>query len=405
MKRVLTSLMILNITVLILLSRNMVAQDHNAANGGNNRSFSELDDFFNKTISNYNYVALGACLIRNNDIIWQGSYGYSDQELKKELRTDDIFQLASLSKTVTATALMQLYEKGLFELDDDVNKYVPMNVRNPNFPDKPITIRMLLIHTNSFEDIMPNGNKISLGVKGDSQIPLKEYAEGLFTPGSKYYSLDYFSKTVEPGTSYGYSNIAFSLIGYLVEVLSGMDFGEYCRENIFKPLEMVNTSWHLKGLDTGRVIFTYGFPPKDNIRNYKKIRHFGTPGYCEGMLRTTMQDFSHFLIAMMHEGRYKDRQILKPETVKIIHTPQGVKNIESKSFRVVDMALTWKIFEVEGINYYSMNGFSGGIFTNAYYSPDNQTGMIYFYTGITMENMQGMFEITKKLHSTLKSTL
>lgn len=364
-----------------------------------NISTSELDAYFNKLISDYKYVALGACLIRDNQIVWQGSYGYSDREAGKKLRVDDIFQLASLSKTVTATALMQLHEKGLFNLDDDVNKYLSFNVRSPYFPDKPITFRMLLTHTNGFEDIKPNGNKISLGSRGDSPIPFKEYVEGLFTPGGKYYSEDYFSKTVAPGTKYGYSNIAFSLIGYLVEVLSGQDFSDYCDENIFRPLEMKDTRWHLKGLDTSRVIFGYG-ASRSNFQSeeYEKIKPFGTPGYPEGNLRTTMQDFSHFIIAFINEGKYKDYEMLKPETVKLMHTPQGVKDIESRSFRVIDMGLTWKIFEVEGAELYSMNGFSGSGFTNAYYSTVAKTGIIYFYTGLSMKNMQGMFEITKKLY-------
>lgn len=370
-----------------------------------NENNQELDSFFEKTIADYNYVALGACLIKNNTIVWQGSYGYSDKRNQKKLSSDAIFNLASLSKTLTTTALMQLYEKGLFGLDDDVNKYVPMKIRNPNFPENPITIRMLLTHTSSFDDLLPNGKKLSLGVWGDSPIPFKEYVEELFTPGGKYYSTEFFSKTAKPGDKYAYSNISYSLIGYIVEKLSGMNFDEYCQQNIFKPLEMENTSWHLKGLDTGRVVLGYGFPSKDSISNYKEIKPFGEPGYPEGMLRTTMEDFSHFLIAMMNEGKYKNVQILTPETVKIIQTPQGIKNIESRSFRTIDMGLTWKIFDVEGSQLYSMNGFSGSNFANAYYSPVDKTGIIYFFTGITMQNMQGVFEITKKLNNTLKGAL
>lgn len=297
---------------------------------------------------------------------------------------------------------MQLYEKRLFKLDDDVSNYLPFKVRNPNFPDKPITFRMLLTHTGGFEDVTSTGNKLSLGVRGDSKIPLEEFVEGLFTPGSKYYSTDYFSKN-EPGTKYGYSNIAFSLIGYLVERIVKKDFSEYCKENIFKPLGMKDTGWHLSDLDTNRIVFGYGFPSSnDNTASYKKIRHFGLPGYPEGMLRTTIHDFANFLIAFMNNGSYKDYQLLKPETVDLMLTPQGIKNIPSRSFRIVDIGLTWLINDVEGDQLYSMNGFSGSIFTNAYFSRKDKSGMIYFYTGISMKNMSAMIDITKELNQSLK---
>lgn len=401
MKRQNAFQIMLIISACLMLSRFTPAQNQFNANVSEKNSQAGLDEYFHNVISKYNYVALGACLIKDQKITWEGSYGFADLEENKALKTDDIFQLASLSKTVTATALMQLYERGLFQLDDDVNKYVPFSVRNPNFPDKPITIRMLLTHTNSFDDLLPMGNKISLGVGGDSPIPFKEYTEGLFTPGSKYYSVDYFSKTIEPGTKYSYSNISFSLIGYLVEVLSGKEFDVYCNENIFFPLEMSNTNWHLRGLDTSKCVFGYGIRPGDTSKTYKKQRHFGTPGYPEGMLRTTMQDFSHFISAFINEGRYKDFQMLKPETVKEMLTPQ-IHDVPNRTYNSMDMGLTWNILNIEGDTLYSMNGFSGSIFAVAYFSRSNKVGMIYFFTGLNIKNMQGVPDITHTLYTAIK---
>jgi CubicO group peptidase (beta-lactamase class C family) len=362
----------------------------------------DLDNYFKQIMETQNHVGLGVCLIKGDKIIWDGYYGYSDLEEKKKLNRENIFQLASLSKTVTATVLMQLYEKGLFKLDDDINQYIPIKVRNPNFPDKPITFRMLLTHTAGFADVTSTGNKLSLGVPGDSDIPLGEYVEELFIPGGKYYSTDYFSKN-EPGKKYEYSNISFHLIGYLVEKLAKKDFAELCNQTIFQPLEMNNTGWHLRDLNTTKIVFGYGFPTSDNILSYKKVQHFGIPGYPEGMLRTTIPDFSHFISAFINQGRYKKYQVLKPETVNLMLTPQGIKNIPSRSFRIIDIGLTWLIFEVEGEQLYSMNGFSGSIFTNAFFSQKERTGIIYYCTGLSMKNMLGTTEISKKLYQALKT--
>jgi CubicO group peptidase (beta-lactamase class C family) len=263
---------------------------------------TDLDNYFNNIILQYNFVSLGACLIKDDKIIWNGAYGYADRELKKQLKTDDIFHLASLSKTITATALMQLYEKELFNLDDDISTYIPVKVRNPNFPEKPISVRMLLTHTGGFADVMSTGNKLSLGTAGDCEIPLSVFIKELFTPGGKYYSEDLFSKD-EPGTKYSYSNISFSLIGYLVEVLSGQDFSEYCKKNIFIPLEMKNTGWFLRDIDTSRLIWGYGYHGNfDSTAEYSKGGRFGIPGYPEGLLRSTLEDLLHFISAFMNEG-------------------------------------------------------------------------------------------------------
>lgn len=389
------------VTAVVISSSYTFGQDKKNDYNSPQNTRVELDSYFNKIIETQNYVGLGACLIKSDKIVWEGYYGYFDLEEKKKLTRENIFQLASLSKTVTATALMQLYEKGLFNLDDDINKYIPIKVRNPNFPDKPITFRMLLTHTGGFEDVTPTRNKLPPGVIGDSNIPLGEFVEELFTPGGKYYSTEYFSAN-EPGTKYGYSNISFALIGYLVEKIGKKDFSKYCQENIFKPLEMNNTGWHLSDLDTSRIVFGYGFPTSDSIVSYKKVQHFGVPGYPEGMLRTTMHDFAHFITAFINKGRYKNYQLLKPQTVELMLSPQGVKNIPTRSFKIIDIGLTWLINDVEGEQLYSMNGFSGSIFTNAYFSQKNRTGIIYFYTGVSMKNMPAMIEITKKLYHALK---
>jgi len=236
------------------------AQETKDTSISNKNVLSDLDYFFRDILSTQKYVGLGACLVKNEKIIWEGYYGYSDLEEKTLLKRENIFPLMSLSKTVTTFALMQLYEKGLFALDDDINNYISIKVRNPNFPEMPITFRMLLTHTASFEDVLSTGLKIPTNVPrpqsslGDSEMTLEEYIRGLLSPDGKFYSTDYFSQN-KPGTKYSYSNIAFSLLGYLVEKIAKKDFSEYCKEQIFDPLEMKNTSWHLRDLDTGRVIF------------------------------------------------------------------------------------------------------------------------------------------------------
>jgi len=396
----------------ITISFAIFAIGQNAAYAQNNNSDKsvELDNFFSSIIKAHKFVGLGACLIRDGEIIWDGYYGYANLEAKTALSRNNIFPLASLSKTVTAFALMTLYEEGRFKLDDDVSNYLTFKFRNPRFPEIPITFRMLLTHTSSLEDVTPTGLKVPKNVgrptssKGDSPMLLDEYISGLLIPGGKYYSEDYFG-TFAPGTKYSYSNIAYSLLGYLVQVISRQDFALYCKAHIFNPLELKDTAWHLRDLDSSRVIYGYSFAPSDTIPNYRRTGHFGEPGYPAGMIRTTMADFSRFIGVITNKGKYGSNQILSPQTIEVLLSPQHISPIPSRSFPVKDMSLSWQIIDLEGSELYTMNGFSVSVFTNAYYNRINGSGIIYYFTGINMKNMAAMPEISRRLYQTLQASL
>lgn len=392
---------------LVLFAGFAFAQETENPAVSNKNTLQDLDYFFRDILSTQKYVGLGACLVKKEKVVWEGYYGYSNLEEKTPLGRENIFPLMSLSKTVTTFALMQIHEKGLFALDDDINNYISIKVRNPNFPEIPITFRMLLTHTSSFEDVLSTGLKIPQNVPrpqsslGDSEMTLEEYIRELLSPDGKFYSTDYFSQN-KPGTKYSYSNIAFSLLGYLVEKIAKQDFSEYCKEQIFNPLEMKNTSWHLRGLDTIKVIFGYSFSPDDSIPNYRKVKHFGEPGYPAGMLRTTMDDYIKFINIILDYGHYQGRQLLKPETVRTMLTPQNIANIPSRAFKTTDISLCWLISEIENTELFNMNGFSGSFFANTYFSKKDKSVIIYYFSGINMKNMMAVTEITKKLHNALE---
>ena len=120
-----------------------------------------IDSFFARFMASYRIPGMAACIIKNKSIAWKGNYGVANLARNIPVSDSTIFFLASISKTVTATALMQLYEAGRFGLDDSVDRYLPFPVKNPNHPKVPITFRMLLTHTSSIQDnwnIMPTLN-------------------------------------------------------------------------------------------------------------------------------------------------------------------------------------------------------------------------------------------------------
>ncbi len=157
---------------------------------------------------------LSLSLVKEGKIEFAKTFGYKNLETKAKATDDTMFAIASAAKTVTATAVMQLWEQGKFKLDDDINQYLPFKVRNPNYPDIAITFKMLLTHTSSITD---NWDVIKY-YNGDPTISMKDYFPAYFI-GDNYDEEQNWGDW-EPGTSYEYSNTAVGLSGYLVEVLN-----------------------------------------------------------------------------------------------------------------------------------------------------------------------------------------
>jgi CubicO group peptidase (beta-lactamase class C family) len=368
---------------------------------------NRCDRYAQEVLASQHYVAFGVCMMNETGILWEGYYGYADLDKKIPLVKENIFPLMSLSKTVTTVALMQLVEKGLVALDDDINRYSPIPVRHPHFPDVPITFRMLLNHTAGFEDVTPTGLKVPKDVErprssaGDSPMALDDYITQILTPGGKYYSEDYFGPHA-PGTRYSYSNIAFSLIGYLVQHIAKEDFSRYCNNNIFIPLGLNDTRWRYRELDTSRVFPGYSLLQSDTGIAYRKVAPFGEPGYPAGMLRTTPRDFSVFLRSIFFDGVHSAQRPLQQTTIDTMLKRQGMTEIPSRSFKIIDKGLGWLIIDIDGTEWYTMNGFSGSYFAAAFMNPQKRTVLLYFCTGISMQNMMNVTAMTKTFVDILK---
>lgn len=156
-------------------------------------------------------------------------------------------QVASVSKVVVATAVMQLVERGDINLDIDISTYIPFSLRNPGFPDDSITTRMLLTHRSGINNPSTYGT-----YPGDSAPPLFPGIRDILVPGNGRYLSSIWTNS-RPGTTFLYTNIGTAVLGYLVQAVSNEDFNQYCIENIFEPLEMFDTSFRLDGLDEERI--------------------------------------------------------------------------------------------------------------------------------------------------------
>jgi CubicO group peptidase (beta-lactamase class C family) len=266
-----------------------------------------------------------ACIIKNDHIVWEGTFGYSNVETNIPATRETIYSLMSVSKLFLATAVMQLWEKGLIDFEEDINAYLPFHVRNPYYPGEKITPHMLLNHTSGLawpeeEDRVPDFYHFY----PDNEVPLLRdwLPEYILTGGSKYHS-DVW-KDFPPGEKELYSNIATSLLALIVEEISGEDFRDYCVEHIIHPLQMYNSSYrfiHYMREDLATPYFHNNQPLTPYI-----LRH-----YPAGSLNTNIEDLSHFVITILNQGEYMGKQIIKPETIEkmleVQNPESGIANL------------------------------------------------------------------------------
>ncbi len=321
-----------------------------------------------------NAVGLSVAVICDNQVVYTGATGFKNLETSEPLNSSHLMRIASISKSFTATAIMQLYEAGCFDLDDDIGKALGYPVRNPLYPDIPITYRMLLSHTSSLSD---SAGYFTLDVlrpdiTGDVSRSFNAYA---------------------PGTGYQYCNLGFNTLGTLVEIHSGERFDQYVQYNILEPLG-VYASFNVNDLDTTRFATIYSFEegqfkPEPQAYNSRKqdIDHYVMDSSTvifspTGGLKISAPDLARQALVQINDGTLDGREVLTPESVAIMQTPISPGSQDS-----VDEGLgygfalqrTDKLIEGE-----IMTGHTGsayGLFSAMFFEKDKKFGFVVLCNG------------------------
>jgi CubicO group peptidase (beta-lactamase class C family) len=238
-------------------------------------------------------------VVKDGKLLFAKGYGYADVQKKQPVSAQDtLFRPGSISKLFTWTAVMQLFEQGKLDLDQDVNAYLDFKI--PDAFGKPINLKNILTHTPGFEEqikdlfshtpVSPN-----LGEYLKTHIPARIYP---------------------PGTVPAYSNYATTLAGYIVERVSGRPFDDYVEENILKPLNMTRSTFR-QPLPSGLAAsMSNGYRlASDEPGQFEVINAFPA-----GSLSSSATDMAQFMIAHLQDGKLGGAQILKPETVRLMHS-------------------------------------------------------------------------------------
>lgn len=340
---------------------------------------ADLTEYLRVKYQKAGIPGMAVTLIKDDEVVYFNGFGAADIADGKPITQDTVFQVASVSKTVTGTAVMQLYERGLLDLDQDISDYLPFEVKNPNFPQADITARMLLTHTSSVLDdwdvLDPLYTTYTGG--GDSTVPLGEFLPEYLTREGRWYHPENSFSSREPGARYRYSNVGYALLGYLVEVISQQDFNVFCRENIFVPLKMEHTGWFLSEVDTDLMAKPY----EKGEKGFIELPFYGFPTYPDGCLKTSSRDYARFLMAFLNKGEYEGRRILEEKTVNEMLQYQVPKKRQG---------LTWDLrapeaflLDCKGQLAPGHSGGDPGVTTLTFFLPEQRTGVILFMNQTT----------------------
>ena len=326
-------------------------------------------------------------------IIYEKGFGFADIKNKRSFTPDSVQMIASISKTVVSTAMMQAIEKGKLSLDDPINDHLPFKVVHPKFPDVPITIRHLATHTSSIDDgsqfdrtylfrgklneaDFPKAHHKSLRIfNQNKRLELQEYLEKALSVQGEWNNGTSFLKH-KPGASYEYSNSGIGLLGLVIQTATGTEFRELTQGEIIKPIGMQNTTWRLNKVDPKRHVVYY-----NELLNPVPRYTFST--YPDGGVFSSVSDMRKFMQEMMRARLGGSKLLTRKSAVEMM--------AESGLPIELPVALVWDTEMGDG----KLIGHAGNDFgTSTYMYSDPTTGIgriLFSNVSIELKPLESMF--------------
>lgn len=352
-------------------------------------SVAEVDAKIDSIYQHSKIPGMAIAIVTNDSILLRKGYGYADLQELTPYWNETIQNVASVSKTFIGVSLLKAQELGLIDLDEDINSYLPFELKNPHFPNEKITLRQIATHTSSIND-----RELIYHLKGynfgstEPKMALGAFSEAYFSKKGKFYSRKNFLKK-KPGTYYNYSNIAAGLAAYVVEYVSGMAFNAFTEKYILNELHMIQSGWSVNDIDE-----------KLHATVYKKNRplnYYTLTTYPDGGLRTNILDLSIYLQWIIHSYKGKDPGIISSTSFKeMIGKQFGAENSpENVDIENDNAGIFWD---------YSKSGWIGhtggdpGVTTFMYFNPETGVGCILLSnTSLEKNNQQDIVEVWKAL--------
>lgn len=260
-----------------------------------------LDGFIYQEMKNNHIPGAAIAIVKDGEVFLTKGYGYANVEKQIPVDPDrTLFRVASLSKLFTDTAAMQLYERGSLDLHADINSYLQdWQIETP-YP-QPISAANLMTQTSGI-----SRRQIGIAASTPANMePLESFLRRKLPPIA-----------YPPGEIYYYSNVAITLLGYLVEQITNTPFIQYLDRNLLQPLDMQRSSFQQPLPPELASDLAVGYQYRGG--EYRPVPFLYLNIFPAAALSTTATDIAHFMLANLQQGRYQNRPILQPETVQLM---------------------------------------------------------------------------------------
>jgi CubicO group peptidase (beta-lactamase class C family) len=337
---------------------------------------------FKTVMEKYSAIGASVAVVKDGKIIYTHSFGLKDLENKKPLSDQDIFRIASISKSFSATSIMQLVEAGKISLDDDFGDLVGFKIRNPKFPDQKITLKMALSHTSSLND---SQGYLNLDVINPDKNPDWAKCYNDYTPGSKF----------------DYCNLNFNLIGTIIEKKSGERFDNYVKNHVLKPLGLY-AGYCVDSLDSTRFVNLYEYhadtktytpsptayaPRRTEIANY--IMGYTTPVFSPtGGMKISATDLAKYMIMHMNYGTASGVKIISKKSAKKMQTALSDDEGYGFAIRTADNL-------IPGVKLKGHTGSAYGLYSTMFFNPKEKFGFVIITNGINATYTDGFPDFSR----------
>ena len=300
---------------LIFLMNNVNAQIRN--------DYSELikesEELIDRKMQSDQLVGVCAAIIVNDTVIWKKSFGYADKDNNIPMTINTVFNIASATKTFTALAIMQLQEKGLLDINQPLNKYLPQFnplTRGENLDN--LTIKSVITHSSGIQtDVLKN----------------TDLGSGKYTDVLGFINETYL--LYPPGLVESYSSSGYNILGHLIKQVTGQDYPEYIYKNVFVPIGMNNSGFLMDSLKGRTRVYSGG----------ESIHDFGFSGIASGGIYTDINDFIKYARELMHAYHGMNSSFIRTSTIREIFSLQsGNVIIESNK-----KGLGWYMFKNDSV--------------------------------------------------------
>lgn len=250
----------------------------------------KIDSLFKQKMTNEKIPGAAIIIIKNNKIILKKGYGFSNIESNKRVHPDStIFRIGSITKTFTATALMQMVDQGTIQIDDDINTHLT-SIEIPKTYKKPVTSFNLLSHSSGFDEI----GRGRLVYSESAQMPLSSFLK------------DRIVRVRPPGEAPAYSTYGIAVAGLLVEDLTHMPLENYFKKYIWEPLGMNTTFINIPDSFNPYIAVGYEYQNGSNIRQPWEYYHT----FPASSINSTIADMAKYMQAHLNDGVYLNERIL-----------------------------------------------------------------------------------------------